>query len=377
MKPKNINSSICIIVKLTNNCDLTCSYCGVAGPKSSTTNSPQKVMKEKQIYKLYTILSRSQQITDIDFIWHGGEPLLINLKLLDNIINAQNIFVGKTITNSIQTNGTLITDAVAKFIKEHKIRVGISLDGPKEIHDAQRPMRVGSQSSFDLTMKGIEVLKKYNIPFGALAVATKKTLEFGAKNLFNFFIQNDITTFDFLPQEPIIFDNKVLTDYIYPKEEYTSFLIDLFNVWYTYDDPKVSIIYYEALIKSFLNKNSEICQIGKDTCINIVFTFYPDNTLTLCDKFPRSNEDKNNMNINIDSIESIDKVFLNKEYKKVLTYQGRSNKHCTKCEWFSYCRGGCIYDRYMYRTLKLPFNYAMCPLNALYNHVSNIIIDKK
>ena len=376
MESQNLGRGICIIVKLTNSCDLACNYCGTAVPNTYRGKTYTELMRLDQIYNLYSILSRSQQITNIDFLWHGGEPLLINLTTLDNIMNAQNVLSDKTITNSIQTNGTLITDAAAKLIKKHKIRVGVSLDGPKEIQDAQRPMRGNSRSSFDLTMKGIDILKKYDIPFGVLAVTTKKTLELGAKNLFEFFVKNNITTFDFLPQEPILFDGKQLTDYIYSSEEYSNFLINLFDTWYNYDDPKVSIIYYEALIKTLLNKNSGICQIGKDTCVDTVFTFYSDDTLVICDKFPRSDDDKNIMKITIKSIKSMDDVFSSEEYKRGLIYQTKSNKHCGNCEWFSYCHGGCVYDRYMYEKLNLHFDHRKCPLYSLYGHVSSIIMEE-
>lgn len=374
MEVKKSSRSICVIIKLTTGCDLSCNYCGIAGPKAD--NHLIETMTLDKIVNLYSILSKSYDITNIDFLWHGGEPLLTSLKSLKDIIESQNIFHNKIITNSIQTNGTLITSEVAKFIKKYKIRMGVSLDGPKELQNAQRPMKRRNSDSFSLTMSGIEILKKHNIPFGTLAVVTKQTLKFGAQNLFDFFIKNGITTFDFLPQEPILFKNKLLTEYLYSDKEYTKFLTDLFDIWYTYDDPNISILYYEGIIKTLLNKNSEICQIGKDICANTVFTFYPDNTLMICDKFTRSNTDNSNMKIDINSVKSIDEVFLSQDYNKTLSYQTKSNDHCSNCDWFSYCRGGCVYDRYMYEKLNLPFENNQCPLYVLYNHIANTIMEK-
>ncbi len=191
------------------------------------------------------------------------------------------------IRNCIQTNGTLIDDEWASFFKKNEVNIGVSIDGPEVLNNSQRISVYGN--SYAKTMEGICILQKQNVPFGALAVITKNTINFGAQKLFDFFIENEMKTFDFLPQEPII-DSKgnQVTDYVYPMEEYVRFTDALFDIWYANDDPDIHIVLFEEIIKTILKKGSNICQIGHSTCANTAFTFYPDNTLSLCDKFPRA-----------------------------------------------------------------------------------------
>ena len=82
------------------------------------------------------------------------------------------------------------------------------------------------------------------------------------------------------------------------------------------------------------------------------------------------------MEININSVKSIDEVFLSQNYNKTLSYQTKSNIPCSNCDWFLYCRGGCVYDRYICEKLNLQFENTRCPLYILYTHIANTIMEK-
>ena len=151
----NRNLGIAIIVKLTNNCNLRCSYCGVSGPLVRSLIKTE-YMDFSLINELFTKVLEYNDLGGVDFIWHGGEPLLMGLSFFKKIVNVQKEVFSQSkikIKNSIQTNATLINEEWAKFFKEEKIQLGVSIDGPKEIQNKQRAATVGD--SYEQTIRGI------------------------------------------------------------------------------------------------------------------------------------------------------------------------------------------------------------------------------
>jgi uncharacterized protein len=376
--PKFKEVGVAIIVKLSNNCNLSCTYCGVAGPLVRERGLNAETMDLNQILLLFDKIANSEKLTSVDFIWHGGEPLLSGLPFFRKIMNAQKEKFGNkgiTIKNSIQTNGALVNDEWAAFMKENAFQLGVSIDGPEELHNRQRKAVVGK--SYAQVMHGIELLRKYAIPFGALAVVTKDGINFGAKELFEFFVRNGIYTFDFLPQEPIFDENgKQLTPNIYPSNEYVVFANELFDIWYNYDNPNIHILLFEEIMRTMLGKGSKICQIGHGICANTTFTFYPDGTIRPCDKFPRAfGGVKGKVIAKINEIDKIDDIFLLKNYKQLVLAQITSLSMCENCKWRSSCKGACTFDRYMYRRNALR-NNQNCSTYKIYEHIYDKIKDQ-
>ena len=369
-------AGVAIIIKLSNNCNLSCAYCGVAGSIVRERGLNTESMNLNQISILFDKVADSEKLTSVDFIWHGGEPLLNGLSFFKRMMVLQKEkFRNKEITikNSIQTNGTLIKDEWGKFIKENAFQLGVSIDGPEELHNKQRNAIVGN--SYAQTMCGIEVLRNRAIPFGALSVITKDSINFGAKKLFEFFIRNEIYTFDFLPQEPVFDENgKRLTPNIYQSDAYVAFVNELFDMWYDYDDPKIHILLFEEIMRTILRRGSKICQIGQGICASNTFTFYPDSTIRPCDKFPRAFEgvDGREVITKINEIGKLEDIFLLKNYKNLLLKQITSLSMCENCKWLSNCRGACTFDRYMYKGSALHDN-KNCSTYKIYEHIYNKI----
>ena len=103
----------------------------------------------------------SQPTPVVEFVWQGGEPTLLGIDFFKRVIDLQKPFAkAKTISNSLQTNGTLLNDEWCRFLKRNNFMVGISLDGPKEIHDRYRRDRKG-QGTFEQVMHGLRLLQKH------------------------------------------------------------------------------------------------------------------------------------------------------------------------------------------------------------------------
>ena len=323
---------------------------------------------------LFDRVSKSKKLTSVDFIWHGGEPLLFGLSSFKKILaNQKEKFKHKTIKikNSIQTNGALINDEWAKLMKEEKIQLGVSIDGPKSLQDKQRKAMSGN--SYDQVMYGMKKLNENKIPFGSLAVITKESINLGANVLFDFFVKNGIKTFDFLPQEPL-FDEmgNQLTTNIYLTKEYVEFANNLFDIWFSHDDPDIHILLFEEIIKTILGRDSKICQIGSGICASTTFTLYPDGTLRLCDKFPRAyGNSESGVITKINEIDRIDDVVTINKYKILLSNQIESLFMCKNCKWYVQCKGACAFDRYMYANqLKL---HSECSTYKIFEHVNSVI----
>lgn len=115
----------------------------------------------------------SQPVSEIHFAWQGGEPTLLGVEFFRKVIALQKKFAdGKTIANAIQTNGTLLDDEWGEFLAANKFLVGLSIDGPRELHDRYRVDK-RQQPTFDSVMRGLEFLKKQRVEFNTLTVVNR------------------------------------------------------------------------------------------------------------------------------------------------------------------------------------------------------------
>src|SRR3974377_967717 len=117
----------------------------------------------------------SQPTPVVEFVWHGGEPTLLGLDFFRRVVELQQPFQGrKEIKNALQTNGMRLTDDWCAFFKANSFFIGLSLDGPKDIHDTYRKTRQG-QSTWDGVMQGLRLLQKHKVDYNILACVGKET----------------------------------------------------------------------------------------------------------------------------------------------------------------------------------------------------------
>ena len=120
-------------------CNLNCEYCFYLRKQALFGAGEDYRMPDEVLAAFIRSYVESQPTPVVEFVWQGGEPTLLGMDFFKRVIELQKPFAGrKTITNSLQTNGTLLTDEWCAFLKKHNFMVGISLDGPREIHDRYR-----------------------------------------------------------------------------------------------------------------------------------------------------------------------------------------------------------------------------------------------
>ena len=322
---------------VSEDCNLACDYCyysRIAGKIAGKVKRIEFTVLEKFI-KEYMQMSTGVA----SFAWQGGEPLLAGLDFFEEVVRLQAKYAPEntTISNAIQTNATLVTEEWAHFFKKYDFLVGVSMDGPKEIHDKRRVTH-GGVGSFDRVMRGVEHLRKHGVDFNILTVIHEGNVTH-AKDLVEFYESEGFTYVQFIPcmdfraQET----NKPPT-YLITPQQYGQFLCDAFDVWYNDGNPRFSVRFFDNMLSVYVGQEPELC-IHRQTCPKTLVLeqngdAYP------CDFF--ISEDYRLGNVGVDSLTDI---LGNYVYGQFLSKKPTLPVKCTSCEFLNLCHGGCPRNR--------------------------------
>jgi uncharacterized protein len=184
-----------LIIQPTPFCNINCDYCYL--PERDSTRRMSLHVLEKTIER---VLSSRLVGKELSIVWHAGEPLALPTSFYDGAFNLlRRLCPELSVRHSFQTNGMLLNDRWCELIGEHRIQVGVSLDGPAFIHDAHRKTRAGVGTHAQV-MKGVSTLRDHGIDFHAIAVITTESLDH-ADDIFNFFLENGISRVGFNLEE--------------------------------------------------------------------------------------------------------------------------------------------------------------------------------
>jgi uncharacterized protein len=163
-----------LIFQPTAFCNLNCSYCYLPHRTDS-----RRMMVETVRWTFCRLLQEDLLSREVSIVWHAGEPLVVNQKLYEGYFKAIRELAGSQIEvrHHIQTNATLIDDRWCDFFREHNVSIGVSIDGPANVHNCSRLTRRGG-GSFAETVRGIERLRAKGVPFHTISVVTPISLEF-------------------------------------------------------------------------------------------------------------------------------------------------------------------------------------------------------
>ena len=147
-------------------CNLDCTYCYYLAKKNLYPNNRRWRMTERTLtaHICQQIEAQPAAAEEIHFNWQGGEPTLLGLGFFRSVVKIQQQHVppGKRVTNALQTNGTLLTDAWCEFLRKNNFLVGISIDGPADLHDAYR-LDKRSRPTHNKTEQGLKLLNKHGV----------------------------------------------------------------------------------------------------------------------------------------------------------------------------------------------------------------------
>ncbi|HLJ57780.1 MAG TPA: radical SAM protein, partial [Chthonomonadaceae bacterium] len=160
-------------------CNLDCTYCFYLEKEAmyeqeGRRERPSWQMPDDVLESYIRQYIEQQEIPEISFAWQGGEPTLLGVRFFRRVVELQRKYAGgKRIVNALQTNGTLLDDAWCAFLAENGFLVGLSIDGPRELHDAYRVDKQG-RPTFDAVMRGLEALKRHAVEFNTLTVVNRR-----------------------------------------------------------------------------------------------------------------------------------------------------------------------------------------------------------
>jgi len=284
--------------------------------------------------------------------FQGGEPTLAGLDYFRKTVE----FVKKYNTNNIkvnyalQTNGIVIDEDWAEFLAENNFLVGISLDGPKDLHDSLR-LGPDGKGSFNRVMNTINLLNKHRVEYNILCVVNSYTARH-VKKVYSFFKKHNFKYLQFIQcLDP--FDEKPgENEYSLTPERYSYFLMNLFDEWYKdiMSGNIVSVRYFDNLVGMLLGYPPESC--GMTGVCTTYFVVEADGGVYPCDFYVI---DKWFLgNIKDSSFADLQKSERAKEFVEVSEYVDPS---CRVCEFYSLCRGGCRRTREPFIDGKLLLNY--------------------
>jgi uncharacterized protein len=159
-------------------CNLDCRYCFYLEKEHLYPQKRDWAMPDPVLESYISQFIVSQDASALSFAWQGGEPTLLGVDFFRKVIAIQKKYAGgKTIENAFQTNGLLLDDRWSEFLAENNFLVGISIDGPAELHDYYRVDK-GGAPTFDRVMRALRVLKKHQVEFNVLTVVNRQNSQY-------------------------------------------------------------------------------------------------------------------------------------------------------------------------------------------------------
>lgn len=299
--------SLSLNVKTIGACNMACRYC------DADIYSHKRISFQVLAHLVTKALKTG---ADVQFIWHGGEPLLLGKEFYRKAVWLQQRckLPEQRVINSLQTNGTLLDEGWLDFLDQAGFSIGLSLDGPAQLHDENRVFANG-HGSFEKVMRAVRLMKERNREFGVLAVVTEDTIRLGAKEFIRFFVDNGLKKFALLSQHPAI--NVGRREYI-SRDTQSRFLREVFDLWLVEDDPEVCIREFDSILRRLIGGQHTSCVLAGG-CIGKYFAIDPDGSVFHCDEF-MFDQNYNLGNIqttDFRALQSADKIqYLNREFRK-------------------------------------------------------------
>jgi uncharacterized protein len=355
--------ALSLIVKATRLCNLRCTYC------HDWRAGPNQTMKFSVMARMIASALRDEEHDAVDFVWHGGEPTLLPFSFYEKAMLVQSRFrrSGQVVMNTIQTNGTRLTDSWARFLRDNQFFVGVSLDGPPEIHNRYRIYESG-QPSFQDVSATLDRLREYGIPFSVLMVIDEDALEVGAKRIFDFFVKMKMNNFGFLAATPVNSAKATpytfASHYVDPKRM-TNFLIKMYDCWKQHGDPSIKIRELESILRHIQHDRSHSCTL-EGNCFGHYYVVEPNGEVAHCELF------QGDTRYTLGNIlESDFKAFRDSTEMSALIEENQKelNMMQQQCPEFAVCRGWCPHERYLSIRHNPNHTNKCCGLFELIQHI--------
>lgn len=317
-------------------CNLRCDYCYYLEKKGLYPNHPHTLMSDTLLERFTEQYLASQSMTEVMFSWHGGEALLRNMDFFRKALALQRRYGrGKKIYNSLQTNGTLLSDEWCKFFKDNNFLIGISLDGPEDCHDRYRHTAAG-KPTFEQVMRGIRLLQKHGVEFNIMAVVN----DYNADHPLRFYRFFKEIGAQFIRFSPIVeqIDDKP-APWNVPPEKWGPFLIAIFDEWVRNDVGKIFVQLFDSTLAGWMGVEPGVCTHAR-TCGHAgVMEFNGD--VYSCDHFVYPDRKLGNIYRNT----LFEMMYSDRQTRFGLDKHDTLPRKCLECRYLFACNGECPKNR--------------------------------
>jgi uncharacterized protein len=368
-------------------CNLDCKYCFFLSKEMLYPGSRFR-MADELLQTYIRQLLEAHQAPEVNVAWQGGEPTLMGLDFFQRSVEVVQEYIrpGQQVQYTIQTNGTKIDDRWAEFFKQHNFLVGLSVDGPKELHDAYR-VNKGGQGSFDQVMQGWETLNRHGVDVNILCTVHAANADHPLE-IYRFFRDELKTQFmQFIPiveratsetlplanqgwserpggERPLYTQiGELVTGRSVKPEQFGHFLIAIFDEWVRRDVGTVFVQSFDAALANWLGQPS-LC-IFQPTCGNALALEH-NGDLYSCDHFVEPAF----LLGNIQETHLIELVSSAQQRKFGQDKFDTLPQYCRNCEVLFACYGECPRNRFIHTPDGEPgLNYLCAGYKLFFNHI--------
>ncbi len=257
-------------------CNLDCKYCFYLEKENLYPDEKSWVMSDDVLDKYIRDYITQQEVPVIRFAWQGGEPTLLGIDFFRKVVSLQHSYAdGKSIENAFQTNGVLLNDEWGELLAAENFLVGLSVDGPRDLHDRYRVDK-GGAPTFDRVMRGLECLKKHAVEFNTLTCVQRKNSH-RPLDVYHFLRQIGSTFMQFIPVVEPLGGHPDSAGRILAREpvqvspwsvepvQFGTFLCLIFDEWVRHDVGRYFVQIFDVALEAWVGLEPSLCVFGK-TC---------------------------------------------------------------------------------------------------------------
>lgn len=328
-------------------CNMRCKYCYYLD-KAALYDYRQPLMSYELLERYIRANIEGNNSPVIAFAWHGGEPLLAGKEFFRKAVALEQKYAeGRTVENSIQTNGLLLDDEWCAIFRDNNFLVGVSIDGPEHIHDAHR-VDAGGQPTFARVMKGIERLYRNRVEYNTLTTVNIHSEGRGAE-VYNFL--RGISVFmQFLPVAELLCDGRIqspeaqkadIAPWSVSAKGFGEFMCDVFDIWVKKDVGRRYVQLFDATLALMVGVQPSVCSLC-ETC-GSGLTVEHNGDVYCCDHFVYPEYKIGN--IHTDRL--ADLAYCDRQFEFGVAKRALLPRECRHCKYYNLCHGECPKHRFI------------------------------
>ncbi len=372
-------------------CNLDCPYCFYLHKTELLGHTPNARMPDDLLEQHIRQTIEANTGDEVVFSWQGGEPTVMGLGFFEKVVALQARWrkPGQRIENDLQTNGVLLDEAWVAFLKRHGFMVGLSLDGPRELHDKYRYTK-GGTPTFDKVMRASQMLAEAEVPFAALCVVNRDVAQHPLE-VYRFLVEHSGTwRIQFTPcVEPRVFKEQapaliepsqlpllgserarpghplsVVTDWSVDPHDYGEFLCQIWQDWLQRDFGRIHVNLFETAVAQSLGMPAQMC-VSSPMC-GKALALEHDGSLYSCDHFVYPEYRLGN----IHEVHEGDLAFSAQQVRFGTAKSDTLPEYCRQCPQLQLCWGECPKNRLLRTPQGEPgLNYLCSALKRFYAQV--------